>query len=200
VILKNNHFSSIFSIKMIDYSRMNRAAILVVLLVLLFFLLMVILYSLPQPLPKAAPTEPKKFSPSIAQRVPRKNDKNLNDAICYNPDDIKMSPAQVSIQPDETKGPFVPSEDRIVPTHASYSNKFNDVIGNEMSGIVGEGVREVNIPSDWYMSRELPSYFDGEYWPRGSILPDFIYKGSDPGYREYRKQDWPSWFSVLRGA
>ena len=76
---------------------------------------------------------------------------------------------------------FVPMEDRIVPTHANYSNKFNDVIGNETSGIIGKGVAEIVIPSDWYMSRTLPTEFDGPYWPNGlSPEPDFIYPGSDP--------------------
>jgi hypothetical protein len=76
---------------------------------------------------------------------------------------------------------FVPMEDRIVPTHANYSNKFNDVIGNETSGIIGKGVAEIVIPSDWYMSRTLPTEFDGPYWPNGmNIEPDFIYPGSDP--------------------
>jgi hypothetical protein len=75
---------------------------------------------------------------------------------------------------------FVPMEDRIVPTHANYSNKFNDVIGNETSGIIGKGVAEIVIPSDWYMSRTLPTEFDGPYWPNGEIEPDFIYPGSDP--------------------
>jgi hypothetical protein len=75
---------------------------------------------------------------------------------------------------------FVASEARIVPTHANYSNKFNDVIGNANSGIIGPGVREVVIPSDWYMSRTLPTEFDGHYWPRGTIDYDFIYPGGDP--------------------
>ena len=95
---------------------------------------------------------------------------------------------------------FVPTEAERVPTHANYSNKFNDVIGNEKSGIVCNGVREASVTGDWYMSRELPTYFDGAYWPRGTIEPDFIYDGSDPGQRVLRKQDWPTWFSALKGA
>ena len=77
---------------------------------------------------------------------------------------------------------FVASEAEIVPSHASYSNKFNDVIGNATSGIApgSYGVAEVVIPSDWYMFRTPPTEFDGPYWPRGSIEPDFIYPGSDP--------------------
>lgn len=75
---------------------------------------------------------------------------------------------------------FVPSIATVVPSHASYSNKFNDVIGNELSGIIGEGVQEVDIPSDWYMSSYLPTEFDGGYWPKGGIQPDFLYPGSDP--------------------
>lgn len=53
-------------------------------------------------------------------------------------------------------------------------------IGNANSGIIGPGVREVVVASDWYMSRTLPTEFDGPYWPRGSIEYDFIYPGSDP--------------------
>ena len=94
---------------------------------------------------------------------------------------------------------FVPMEDKIVPTHASYTNKFNDVIGNETSGIIGKGVAEVVVPSDWYMSRTLPTEFDGPYWPNGGIQPDFIYPGSDPK-RPLRNQAWPAAFSVSRGA
>ncbi len=77
---------------------------------------------------------------------------------------------------------FVASEAEIVPTHASYSNKFNDVIGNSTSGIApgSHGVAEVVIPSDWYMFRTPPTEFDGPYWPSGSIEPDFIYPGGDP--------------------
>ena len=77
---------------------------------------------------------------------------------------------------------FVASEAVIVPSHASYSNKFNDVIGNATSGIApgSYGVAEVVIPSDWYMFRTPPTEFDGPYWPRGSIEPDFIYPGADP--------------------
>jgi hypothetical protein len=77
---------------------------------------------------------------------------------------------------------FVASEAEIVPSHASYSNKFNDVIGNATSGIApgSHGVAEVVIPSDWYMFRTPPTEFDGPYWPSGSIEPDFIYPGSDP--------------------
>ena len=94
---------------------------------------------------------------------------------------------------------FVPMEAKVVPTHASYTNKFNDVIGNETSGIIGQGVAEVVVPSDWYMSRTLPTEFDGPYWPNGGIQPDFIYPGSDPK-RPLRNQAWPAAFSVSRGA
>lgn len=93
---------------------------------------------------------------------------------------------------------FVPMEDRVVPSHASYTNKFNDVIGNETSGIIGKGVAEVVVPSDWYMSRTLPTEFDGPYWPNGGIQPDFIYPGSDPK-RPLRNQAWPAAYSVSRG-
>jgi hypothetical protein len=76
---------------------------------------------------------------------------------------------------------FFPSEAKIVPSHASYSNKFNDVIGNEKSGIFGPAAEpELIIPSDWYMSATLPTEFDGKYWPKGTIEYDFIYPGGDP--------------------
>jgi hypothetical protein len=75
---------------------------------------------------------------------------------------------------------FVPVEARVVPTHASYSNKFNDMIGNMNSGLVGPAEPEVVVPSDWFRSRYLPTEFDGPYWPKGSIEPDYIYPGSDP--------------------
>lgn len=75
---------------------------------------------------------------------------------------------------------FQPVEDRVVPTHANYSNKFNDVIGNFESGIVGKGIPEVVIPSDWYMSANLPTNYGGRYWPPGTVEPDFLYPGSDP--------------------
>jgi hypothetical protein len=88
---------------------------------------------------------------------------------------------------DET--PFQPVEAHVVPTHANYSNKFNDVIGNFESGLVGKGIPEVVIPSDWYMSAHLPTDFDGPYWPRGTVEPDFLYPGSDP-MRPQRSQYW----------
>lgn len=94
---------------------------------------------------------------------------------------------------------FQPVEHRRVPTHASYSNKFNDVIGNYNSGLVGPAEPEIVVPSDWYMSRTLPTEFDGPYWPNGGIQPDFIYPGSDPN-RPLRNQNWPAAFSVSRGA
>jgi hypothetical protein len=84
---------------------------------------------------------------------------------------------------------FQPTEARVVPTHSAYSNKFNDVIGNFESGIVGKGVPEVVIPSDWYMSAHLPTDFGGSYWPRGTVEPDFLYPGSDPN-RPQRSQYW----------
>ncbi len=93
---------------------------------------------------------------------------------------------------------FQPVEAHRVPTHAHYSNKFNDVIGNHNSGLVGPAVPEIVVPSDWYMSSTLPTEFDGPYWPNGGIQPDFIYPGSDPK-RPLRNQNWPSWFSVSRG-
>jgi hypothetical protein len=83
---------------------------------------------------------------------------------------------------------FVPVEDRIVPTHASYSNKLNDSIGTLNAELAPgvKGIQEIVVPSDWYMSREPPSEYDGDYWPSGSIEPDFLYPGSDPN-RPLRK-------------
>jgi hypothetical protein len=88
---------------------------------------------------------------------------------------------------------FVPIEADIVPTHASYSNKFNDIIGNASSGIVGEGVHEVVIPSDWIDPRYMPTEYDGAYWPSTQIMPDYLYPGGDPK-RPLRPQLWnASW-------
>ncbi len=94
---------------------------------------------------------------------------------------------------------FVPVEAEVVPTHAYYSNKFNDVIGNYNSGLMKPVKAEIVVPSDWYMSSTLPTEFDGPYWPNGRIQPDFIYPGSDPK-RPLRNQNWPAAFSVSRGA
>jgi len=80
-------------------------------------------------------------------------------------------------------------EDRIVPTHASYSNKFNDMVGNMNAEEVNPGPREVVIPSDWYMNYSLPTEYDGLYWPTGSVPPTFLYPGADPT-RPLRKQTW----------
>jgi len=78
---------------------------------------------------------------------------------------------------------FVPVEDRIVPSHASYSNKFNDQIGTLNAevigpassdlGVQGHGTQEVVIPSDWFMKATPPTEFDGPYWPSGRIQPEF---------------------------
>lgn len=87
----------------------------------------------------------------------------------------KPSPQPITEYPS-----FVPMEARVVPTHARYSNKFNDMIGNMNSGLVGPGYPEIVVPSDWFRSRYLPTEFDGPYWPKGSIEPDYIYPGSDP--------------------
>lgn len=73
---------------------------------------------------------------------------------------------------------FVPMLDRVVPSHASYTNKFNDVIGNESSQWVSpENVPEVAVASDWFHWPYLPTEFEGPYWPSGSIAPDYIYPG-----------------------
>jgi len=86
---------------------------------------------------------------------------------------------------------FVPVEDRIVPTHASYSNKMNDMVGNMNAELVTPGFGEVVVPSDWYMKRELPTEYDGAYWPPGGISHDFLYPGSDPT-KPLRNQNWQS--------
>jgi hypothetical protein len=94
---------------------------------------------------------------------------------------------------------FVPVEDIVVPSRASYSFKFNDTIGNYNSGLMQPAKADVVVPSDWYMSSTLPTEFDGPYWPNGGGNPDFLYPGSDPK-RPLRNQNWPSWFSVSKGA
>jgi hypothetical protein len=99
----------------------------------------------------------------------------------------------VSIVTNNTKesfaSNFVPVEDVIVPTHASYSNKLNDSIGTRNAQLVVPGAGEVVVPSDWFMSRELPTEYDGPYWPSGSIQYDFLFPGSDPK-RLLRNQGW----------
>ena len=112
----------------------------------------------------------------------------------------KKGPSQLTkkaVKEAEAKGPtdFVPIEHVRVPTHASQSNKWNNKIGNHDSGIVGPAQYEVVVPSDWYMSRTLPTEFDGPYWPSGSIAPDFIFPGSDPK-RPLRPQTWPAAYSA----
>lgn len=87
----------------------------------------------------------------------------------------KPSPKPITEYPS-----FVPMEARIVPSQARYSNKFNDMIGNMNSGLVGPGYPEIVVPSDWFRSSYLPTEFDGPYWPKGTIEPDYIFPGSDP--------------------
>ena len=102
-----------------------------------------------------------------------------------------------AVKEAEERGPtdFVPMEAVRVPTHASQSNKLNNTIGNYDSGVIGPAQYEVVVPSDWYMSRTLPTEFDGPYWPSGSVAPDFIFPGSDPK-RPLRPQSWPAAYSV----
>ena len=90
---------------------------------------------------------------------------------------------------------FVPSEDRIVPTHASYSNKFNDIIGNINSGPVNDCQHEIVVASDWYRNHYLPTEFDGNYWPTGSVEPTYLYPGADPK-RPLRRQTWPAYYGT----
>jgi hypothetical protein len=82
---------------------------------------------------------------------------------------------------------FVPVEDHIVPTHASHTNKFNNELGAKTTAVVGPAFFEVVYPSDFYSSTHPPSMFEGPYWPKGSIEPDYIYPGSHPD-RPLRKE------------
>ena len=70
----------------------------------------------------------------------------------------------------------VPVEDHVVPTHASHSNKMNNMIGNVNSSQgVGPGLLEVVVPSDYYVKNKMPTEQTRRYWPSGSILPDYIF-------------------------
>jgi len=66
---------------------------------------------------------------------------------------------------------------------------MNDMIGNMNAEVVSPGFGEIVVPSDWYMKRELPTEYDGAYWPPGGITPDFLYPGSDPN-QPLRNQNW----------
>jgi len=94
---------------------------------------------------------------------------------------------------------FVPVEDRIVPSHASYSNKFNDQIGTLNAEVISYGTQEIVIPSDWYMSREPPTEFDGPYWPSGRIQPEFPAAQPD-WYRPQRSQNASAAYHSVRGT
>ena len=94
---------------------------------------------------------------------------------------------------------FVPVEDRIVPSHASYSNKFNDQIGTLNADVVGYGTQEVVIPSDWYMKVTPPTEFDGPYWPSGRIQPEFPAAQPD-WYRPKRSQYASAGYHSVRGT
>lgn len=77
------------------------------------------------------------------------------------------------LQPKFMPTTFVPIESHIVPTHASQTNKLNNMIGNVNSSTgVGPGILEVVIPSDFYTLTSRPAEHK---WPSGSILPDYIY-------------------------
>jgi hypothetical protein len=92
-----------------------------------------------------------------------------------------------SNQPKAEPLSFVPMLDTVVPSHASYTNKFNDIIGNQDSQWVSpENVAEVAVASDWFHWPYLPTEFHGPYWPSGSIAPDYIYPG---GRRRMRSLD-----------
>jgi len=94
---------------------------------------------------------------------------------------------------------FVPVEDHIVPSHASYSNKFNDQIGTLNAEVIGYGTKEVVIPSDWYMSREPPTEFDGPYWPSGRIQPEFPAAQPD-WFRPQRNQNASAAYHSVPGS
>lgn len=94
--------------------------------------------------------------------------------------EARIKPTEKDCNPLLQQPSFVPVEAERVPSQAHYSNKFNDVIGNQNSGIVGAAYPEVVVPSDWYMSAFPPTEFDGKYWPKGTVEYDFIYPGSDP--------------------
>jgi hypothetical protein len=66
---------------------------------------------------------------------------------------------------------------------------MNDSIGTLNASLVVDGVPEVVIPSDWYMSSHLPTDYDGNYWPSGSIQHEFLFPGSDHN-RPLRKPNW----------
>lgn len=72
---------------------------------------------------------------------------------------------------------FVPMEDRIVPTSASYTNKQKDMIGNHNAELVVPGVPEIVIPYDFWHWPYMPTDSNGPYWPSGEIEPDYIYPG-----------------------
>ena len=80
--------------------------------------------------------------------------------------------------PDNTD--FVPVEDHIVPTQPYHSNKFNDELGAKTTALAQPGPAEVVVASDWFYWPYLPTEYEGSYWPRGSIQPDYIFPGSDP--------------------
>ena len=77
------------------------------------------------------------------------------------------------LRPRTMPNDFVPVEDHIVPTHASHTNKMNNMLGNVNSSQgVDPGLLEVVIPSDFYQFSSRPGEY---YWPSGSILPDYIF-------------------------
>lgn len=74
----------------------------------------------------------------------------------------------------------VPVEDHVVPTQPYHSNKFNDELGAKTMAFAQPAPAEVVVASDWYQWPHLPTDYDGPYWPRGSIEPDYIAPGLDP--------------------
>lgn len=94
--------------------------------------------------------------------------------------ETKRGPVLPPLYPTPDNTDFVPVEDHIVPTHASHSNKFNNELGAKTTALAQPGPAEVVVASDWFYWPYLPTEFEGAYWPRGSIQPDYIFPGSDP--------------------
>ena len=102
------------------------------------------------------------LEPNVHKRLNPKKNRRLKKTDCldYNGRMMDDSP--------------VPIEAHIVPTHASQTNKMNNMLGNVNSSQgVGPGLLEVVVPSDFYWSTKPPQKYR---WPSGSILPDYIYE------------------------
>lgn len=89
-----------------------------------------------------------------------------------------------SEKPVVERNTFVPMEDRVVPTHANYTNKMNDMIGNHNAEFIGPGDLEVVLPYDYYKGPYLPSEYGRPYWPSGSLESDYSYPGARNRYAD----------------